>query len=386
MATASDIIILAAGGTGGHIFPAEALASELRKRGWQPVLVTDRRFSGFKSAVKEADNGTLPVYTISTASLSGSLLKKLAGIKALMVGFQQSRKLLKKLQPAAVIGFGGYPSFPTLWVAAHRGIPTIIHEQNAVMGRANRVLARYVDRVALSFRETTGLSAAEQTKSVHTGNPVREAVRALRQVNYPLLQEHGMMHLLVLGGSLGATVFSKVVPQALASLPPAVKNRIRVDQQCRQADLEQTNAIYEEADIHADLAPFFHDVPARLASAHLVISRAGASTVAELMTAGRPAILVPYPHAMDDHQTTNGRALEEAGGGWVIPEPAFTPEVLRAKIEGFMNLPRTLHDAAVKAREAAQLDAAEHLADLVESLTGPKEQNGDHHLKTEKAA
>jgi UDP-N-acetylglucosamine--N-acetylmuramyl-(pentapeptide) pyrophosphoryl-undecaprenol N-acetylglucosamine transferase len=388
MKDTSNIILLAAGGTGGHVFPAEALASELRVRGWQPQLVTDSRFEGFKTAVKAAEDGTLPVHTIRTATIGGSFLRKLKGILGVLQGLQDSRKLLDQLQPAAVVGFGGYPSFPTTFVAARRHIPSIIHEQNAILGRANRVLARFVDKIACSFPSTKGVPEADQEKTVVTGNPVRPAVRALRHISYPRLQEGGMLRLMVVGGSLGATVFSRVVPEALAALPENLRKRIRVDQQCRAADIDAVRARYQELGVQADLATFFHDIPARLAAAHVVIARAGASTVAELTAAGRPAVLVPYPHALDDHQTTNAMALEEVGGGWLMPEEGFTPEALRHRIEHILNLPRSLYDAAAHAREIAQLEAASHLADLVEATIGrthTHHQDPEPHGKEEAA-
>jgi len=385
MTETSRIIFLAAGGTGGHVFPAEALASELRTRGWQPVLVTDARFEKLKGAVKGTEDGSLPVKTIRTATISGSLLNKIKGAKSLWQGMMDAKRLLQEMQPAAVVGFGGYPSFPTTFMAARRGIPTVIHEQNAVLGRANRILSRYVDKVACSFAKTNGLAASEASKAVVTGNPVRGAVRALRHISYPSLQEDGMLRLLVVGGSLGATVFSKIVPEALAALSPALRQRIRVDQQCRAADIDAVRARYQEVGVQADLATFFHDIPARMAAAHLVIARAGASTVAELSAAGRPAILVPYPHALDDHQTTNARAMEEVGGGWLMPEDGFTPEALRNRLEHIMNLPRSLYDAAAHARDAAQLEATDRLADLVESLTGHQGEEEDEATKEQAA-
>ncbi|MCC7260223.1 MAG: undecaprenyldiphospho-muramoylpentapeptide beta-N-acetylglucosaminyltransferase [Alphaproteobacteria bacterium] len=366
-------VVLAAGGTGGHVFPAEALAQELERRNIHPVLITDARASQFSGVYDKVEH-----HIIRAGRVSGGVFRRVLGGVDIVIGMLQARRLIKKMKPKVVIGFGGYPSFPTMFAAESVGVPTIIHEQNAVLGRANRVLAHKMDRIATSFAETFGLRADDKHKVVLTGNPVRAAIRALKDVPYPELVQDGAMRILVMGGSLGATVFSRVVPQALELLPEALRARLRIDQQCRPEDLKATRKLFEKIGVAADLSKFFNDVPARLASAHLVITRSGASTVAELMTAGRPAILVPIPNAMDNHQAINANAAEESGCGWVMPQDAFTPQALSARIEAFLSLPSSLNQAAEKARAAVPDNAAAKLADLVEQLA-----QGKHAVQTE---
>lgn len=354
-------IVLAAGGTGGHIFPAEALAETLMGMGERVILVTDSRFAQFKTGALSR----IEVRTIRAGTPSGSLLKKIRGGLGLLAGIFQARTLLRSLEPKVVVGFGGYPSFPTVFSASRLGVPTIIHEQNSVLGRANRLLAPRVSCIAMSLPNTQHMAEGCQDKIRMTGNPVRTSIRALRDVPYADIQPDGKLRLLVTGGSLGATVFSDVVPQAVSKLPPSLRARIRIDQQCREPDMAKTQAAYQAMGVNVDLAPFFVDLPARLASAHLVIARAGASTVAELAAAGRPAILVPLPSAMDNHQYHNAIALEEVGGGWVMTQDGFTAESLAARLEAFLTAPATLSRAAEQAKLLGSTDAAERLATLV---------------------
>ncbi len=356
-------IVLASGGTGGHIFPAEALAVVLHKRGYQPILLTDTRYQDYAG-------GNVPweVHTIRASGVGGGIWHKISGVAELGVGWVQARRLLKKIAPAAVIGFGGYPSFPTMHAATALGLPTLIHEQNSMLGKANAVLAAKMHAIATSFTEVKGITEEDAKKIVLTGNPVRPAIKALREMPYPALNEESGFHLLVTGGSQGAAIFSDVLPEAIGLLPPALRQRIRVDQQCRAEDVEKTKEAYEKIAVSADIAPFFGDIAVRLAAAHLVVARSGASTVAELTVAGRPAIFVPYPHATDDHQTVNANAVEDAGGGWVMPQEGFTAAAVSARIESFLNLPVTLKEAAEKIRNAGRPDADAALADLVEKV------------------
>lgn len=351
-------IVLAAGGTGGHIFPAEAVAEALLARGMRVILITDKRFARFQTGALTQ----VETRTIHAGTLKRGLMGKLTGVAGIGIGIVQAGLLLRRLKPRVVVGFGGYPSFPTMLAASRMGLPTIIHEQNAVLGRANRLLARRVKRIATSFAQTLMVEPRDEGKIVFTGNPVRAGVRAVHAVPYPSLDQDGKMQILVTGGSQGASVFSDILPAAIAALPPALRGRIRIDQQCRAADLEATRAAYAQLGVSAHLAHFFSDIPSRLASAHLVIARSGASTVAELTVAGRPAILVPYPHAMDNHQYFNANALEDAGGGWVMPQDGFTASALSARLEAFLGLPSTLAKAAENARRIGQPDAALHLA------------------------
>ena len=355
-------IMIAAGGTGGHFFPAEALAGELLARGRRVALMTDARSGGLQSPVFAG----LERFVICGAGIAGrGPLRAGKSTLSLAAGVLQARRILARTRAAAVVGFGGYPCVaPVLATRLMRDRPTVIlHEQNAVLGRANRFLSGHADLLALSFAATERVPKVE---TVVTGNPVRPAITALAAV--PYMQPAESIRLLVLGGSLGARVFSDVVPTALASLPDALLSRIAVVQQCRPEDLGRVRAAYDLAGIDAELAAFFPDVAEKLASAHLVIARAGASTVAELAIAGRPAILVPLPGAIDNHQSANARALAEARGASVIAQPDFSPDALRERLAALLAEPDMLSHAAVAARSIARPDAAERLADLVEDL------------------
>ena len=371
--TAGRSILLAAGGTGGHIFPAIAVAEELIARGHTVALATDARGTGLGSSLAGVD-----VHRISASGVSGGLMAKVSAAVSIGVGVLQARRLFRKLRPGCVIGFGGYPSVPTMIAATSRGLPTIIHEQNAVLGRANRLVSKRVTVIATSFKETSGIALTSDDNVVLTGNPVRAAFSAVRQQAYPPIGPNGEgVKILVMGGSQGATVLSEIVPRALKEMPETLRRRFAITQQCRAEDIENVRRIYAEAGVSADLATFFDDVPDRMTAAHIVFTRAGASTVAELAEAGRPAILVPYPHATDDHQTANARAVEATGAGWLIPQDGFTPDALTMRLESFVNLQNILIDAAKCAHEFGSMSAAAGLADQAEKLMGVA-GNGDH--------
>lgn len=360
-------IVIAAGGTGGHLFPAEALAAELLRRGERVALMTDARSTAYDSAAfANAER-----FVLSGAGLSGRGFSRAAkGAMKLMAGTFQARRHLGQLNPAAVVGFGGYASFPPLAAArlmgAARRPAIILHEQNAVLGRANRLMARAADLLALSFEGTANVPAGARTEVV--GNPVRPALAALAGQPYPAPLDGGVLRLLVTGGSQGARIFADVVPPAVAALPEAIRARLLVTQQCRAEDLARTESAYREAGVVANLAPFFPDIAGRLATAHLVIARAGASTVAELACAGRPSVLVPLPSAIDDHQNANARALAEADAAWVYPQPAFTPASLAERMTALFTVPARLASAAAAASALARPQAARDLADQVLAL------------------
>ncbi len=358
--TETPLIVLAAGGTGGHVFPAEALAEELLASGLRVVLMTDSRFHYYKGTL-----ATIPRHTVRAGTFGRGLFSKCTAVVDIALGILQARRLLKRLRPAAVVGFGGYPSYPTMYAASWLKIPTIIHEQNSVLGRANRMLVKQVDVIATTFPETRFIPPEFAAKVSLTGNPVRAGIRALHDVPYAEMVQDGHMRILVTGGSQGASIFSQVVPAAIAALPLALRQRVRVDQQCREADVEATRAAYLQMGVSADISTFFNDVPARLAAAHLVIARAGASTLAELTASGRPALVVPLPNAMDNHQYFNASSLESSGAGWTMPQEGFTAAALSARIEAFMSLPETLSRAAEAARKAGQENAARALCTLV---------------------
>ncbi|MBI3447186.1 MAG: undecaprenyldiphospho-muramoylpentapeptide beta-N-acetylglucosaminyltransferase [Magnetospirillum sp.] len=367
MNTSKPLIALAAGGTGGHVFPAEALASALLERGYRLALITDRRGAAYGGTL-----GQLETHRIAAGGIAGR--GKLATLRAVLelgLGVIQARSILKRIQPAAIIGFGGYASVPGMVAASLAGIPTAIHEQNAVLGRANRLLAGRVQRIATSFAEVSHVESRLIPKLVHTGMPVRACVAALRDSAYDGISADGPIELLVLGGSQGARILSEVVPAALAGLPEALRHRIRIAQQCRPEDLDGVRAAYAATGIRAELDSFFADVPERLVKAHLVIARAGASTVAELTALGRPAILVPYPYAIDDHQTANAHAVEDFGGAWLMQQEAFTAESLSARLDCLFTQPETLARTAACARNAGRADAANRLADLAVGLIAP---------------
>jgi UDP-N-acetylglucosamine--N-acetylmuramyl-(pentapeptide) pyrophosphoryl-undecaprenol N-acetylglucosamine transferase len=370
-------ILLASGGTGGHLFPAQALAEALARRGHGLALATDRR--GALSLSKSGGAlSNVPVHVVSAGTLAGGIKGKITGIARIGLGLVQSRALLARLKPNAVVGFGGYPSVPVLWAAVQAGIPTAIHEQNAVLGRANRLLASRVNRIGVSFNEVAGLKHSDRARSMLTGNPVRAPIAAVGNRAYPAIgMTNGvpMLSILITGGSQGARVFGEVVPAAITSLPAAARAALRIAHQCRPEDLARAREIYAQAEVNAETATFFDNMPERLTAAHVVIGRAGASTVAELAAAGRPAILVPFPAATDDHQTANARALDSAGGAWLVPQPEFTAPALAARLMDMLEHPAALARAAAAARTLARPDAAERLADLVEGLT---RRNGNH--------
>jgi len=355
-------VVLAAGGTGGHIFPAEALARELLGRGYRVALITDQRGSKF------SDDLLIPVYRVRASSLKRGIIGKIRSVFEMATGIFQARWRLGKLRPTIVVGFGGYPSVPTLIAASHLNIPIILHEQNAILGRANRVMMNKARVIATSFPEVVGLNPPAHTRLVHTGNPVRSAFIALRANPYAVLSEEGAMKILVLGGSLGARVFSHVIPQALALMPEHLRRRIVISQQCRKEDIEEARSSFAAVGVDVELSTFFTDVPERMSEAHLVICRSGGSTIAELTVVGRPSILVPFTGGHAGEQMANAEAVAEAGGAWVIPEQAFTPESLAIRLESLMALPSSLTKTAAAARAWGKVGAVDNLADCVATL------------------
>lgn len=361
------LAVLAAGGTGGHLFPAKALAQSLLARGWQVALITDERGGGFGPDLPQVE-----VYRISAGGLAGGgLLRKARSFAKLAYGAYEAWSLLGRLKPTAAVGFGGYPSVPTILAAHRRRIPIVLHEQNQIAGRANRLLAGRARAIAVSFPETAGLDAAAERLRL-TGNPVRGAIAAVGRKPFGVPAGQDRLRLLVTGGSQGARVFNELLPKALCRLPEELKRRLTVAQQVRGDDLEAVAATYRDCGIDCDLRSFFDDMPERLAAAHLLVCRAGASTITELAAAGRPAILVPYPFAADDHQTGNAHAFANAGGGWVMPQHDLTPERLSERVSALLGDPGTLARASAAAHAFAEPDAAERLADLVDDVL-----NGD---------
>ncbi|MBK8177074.1 MAG: undecaprenyldiphospho-muramoylpentapeptide beta-N-acetylglucosaminyltransferase [Rhodospirillales bacterium] len=356
-------VVLAAGGTGGHVFPAEALASQLCERGVEPVLFTDHRGVSF--------HGEMQVRRIRGGGIAGKTLSQRArSMAALGTGLLEASWALRRLRPSAVVGFGSYASVPTVLAASFAGIPVILHEQNARLGRANRLLARRAQRIATAFDVVAGLPEDSAHRVVRTGMPVRPSFARLRDRAYQPPEPGGAIRVLVLGGSQGARVFGDVLPAAVDRLNARLRTRLLICQQCRPESLDAVEDAYRRIGIHVELASFFDDVPQRLASAHLLIARAGASTIAEITAVGCPAVLVPYPFAADDHQTANAQAIAEAGGAWLIPQAALTPEGLAARLEEVVAHPQMLCDAAAASRAAGFERAAGRLADLVLEVIG----------------
>lgn len=359
--------VLAAGGTGGHMVPAAALAAELTRRGHRVALVSDARGVRFPGLFEDIQTHVLPA-----GRFAGGPVGWAKALREMWRGRAMARELYKTFRPAAVIGFGGYPAMPALLAGFAEGIPTAIHEQNAVLGRVNRLVAGKVDAIALSYEDTQRLSAKYAGKTRLIGNPVRDQVLALRSRPYPLLEEDGIFRVLVTGGSQGASILSQVVPDGLAMLPVTFRRRLQVTHQARIEDIDAVRAKYAEHEIPAELATYLPDLPEQLAWAHLVIARAGASTLAELTVAGRPAILVPLPSATDDHQTVNAREMTKAGGARTIAQKDFTPVELAKQMQKLGLDPAALENAAGRARACGRPEAASDLADLVESLDAPR--------------
>ena len=356
-------VILAAGGTGGHMVPAHALAAELKKRGYGVALITDER--GAK--IPGLFDG-IPIHILPAGRLGGGLLGMVRAAFSIASGRGQAKRLYRAFPPDVVVGFGGYPALPALLAAGARGIPTILHEQNAVLGRVNRFLAGEAAAIATAYAEVERLKPAHKAKTVLVGNPVREAVARLGEAPLPPFDEAAPLKILVTGGSQGASVLGKVVPDGLARLEPSLRRRLQIVQQCRPDDIEPVRARYAELGIPAELSTYIADMPAKLADCHLVIARAGASTIAELTAAGRPAILIPLPSATDDHQTVNAREMARAGGARSISQADFTPDALAAQIAALAGDPEALANAASRALSVGRPHATSDLADLVERI------------------
>jgi UDP-N-acetylglucosamine--N-acetylmuramyl-(pentapeptide) pyrophosphoryl-undecaprenol N-acetylglucosamine transferase len=363
--------VLAAGGTGGHMVPAAALAVELAGRGHHVALLSDDRGVRFPGLFEDVETHVLPA-----GRLGGGPLGFLRAAQRVYAGRAMALKLFREMQPSAVIGFGGYPALPSILAAFRAGVPTIIHEQNAVLGRVNRFVAGRVDAIATSYAEVARMKPGWEAKTHLVGNPVREAVLNLRNRPYPILEEDGIFRVLVTGGSQGASVLSQVVPDGFALLPVHFRRRLQVTHQARVEDIDAVRAKYKAHEIPAEIATYLPDLPEHLAWSHIVIARAGASTIAELTAAGRPAILVPLPSATDDHQTANAREITNAGGARTIAQRAFTAPELAKQIQKLGLDTQALENAASRARGCGRPHAVRDLADLVESIHAPRAPTG----------
>lgn len=361
--TQKPLIVVAAGGTGGHMVPAHAVAERLRAKGFDVALMTDERGLRYPGLFEG-----VPRHVLASGTLNGGVAGKVKALRNILAGTGEAHRAMQRRRPAVVVGFGGYPALPALLAAISLRIPVAIHEQNAVLGRVNRMLARFATLIATSFRQTQRLKPALTERTVLTGNPVRQDILALRDLPYPEFSETSAFRILVVGGSQGAKILADVVPAAIDLLPPELKRRVRITQQCREADLETVRDLYARARVAAECSAYITDMADKLRLTHLVIARAGASTLSELTAVGRPSILVPLPTAMDDHQTANARDVADAGGARLIPQAEFTPEALAGAIRSWAETPVRLLDAAAKARAAGQPEAAEHLAQLISRI------------------
>lgn len=360
----TDLVLLAAGGTGGHLFPAEALAAALIRRGMTVDLATDARAARYAGHFPARELHVLPADTVRGRS---PVALARTGF-ALASGLVSSLRLLRRVKPAVVVGFGGYPTVPPLLAAALSGVPSLIHEANGVMGRANRMLAGRVSAIATGFPGLAKADPALAAKAVWTGNPLRPAAIAAAATPYDPPQPGGTLRVLVFGGSQGARVMSDVVPEAVERLDAALRARLVLVQQAREEDLARVRDTYARLGVTAEVAPFFDDLPARMARAHLVIARSGAGTVAELSAIGRPSILVPLPHALDQDQAANARTLADVEAALVLRQVEFDPDRLALELHSFASEPMSLTRMADRARSQGVLDAAERLGDLVRHL------------------
>jgi UDP-N-acetylglucosamine--N-acetylmuramyl-(pentapeptide) pyrophosphoryl-undecaprenol N-acetylglucosamine transferase len=357
--------MLAAGGTGGHLFPAQALGEELIRRGYEVDLITDTRGNVFG-----AEFPARKIYKVPAATFRGrSPIEATKTLGTLGNGFQAAYKIMGESAPKAIIGFGGYPTLAPVLAAIGRGIPSAIHEQNSVMGQANRFLAPMVKAIACSFERTKYLEGKLLNKVRVTGTPLRSSVLALHNVPYRPPSSQAQLNLLVFGGSQGAKYFSDILPQALQLLPQQIRDRLFVMQQCREEDIDRVFDAYEAAGVAAELATFFEDLPFRMSNSHLIIARSGATTVAELCALGRPALLVPLPHAKDNDQLENASRLQAAGGGWCLPQDTITVDLLATSLRRLFEDPSALVRAASNAHALANYSAVENLAELLEELS-----------------
>lgn len=354
------LAIVTTGGSGGHIFPAEAISQALIGKGFDVVFVTDKRgkaFQGLKG---------VKVYNLMAEHVMGrSFFGKIVGAFKLYCGAVQALFLLKKLKPAVVVGVGGYASLPAVLAAHLWHIPVVLHEQNAVLGRANRVLAHNTRLIALSFEPT--LRVPNDIRTVLVGMPARTDVLARANAPYPLTDDG--FRLLIFGGSQGASFFSKRLPEAFKLLPAEVTAKMHVTAQVRAEDMEKTQELYKGIPFKSvTLKSFFDNMPELIEKSHLIIGRAGASTITEAAIIGRPAILIPLPSSADNHQMENAKRFSDAGAGWLMSEGNYEPEKFAARLAQMVGEPEILYQAGTQAHKIALPDAAEKMADVVADI------------------
>ncbi len=352
------LIILSAGGTGGHVIPAAALAHALQAKDYAVEVITDARGMKFAGVF-----GDIPIHEIPAGTFSPK------GFLPLLMGLCKSIVIMLKNRPACVVGFGGYPSFPGTFAAQILCIPNILHESNAIFGKANKALGLLATKISLSWPKSYGLSSRQKAKSIVIGNPIRADIAALADKPYPPIKD--TLNILVMGGSLGATIFSEVIPKAISQLTDAQRKKLRITQQCREGDINAVKSAYADMSVKAKCATFIENVPDELKKCHLFIGRSG-GTVFEITAAGRPAIFVPYPHHADQQQKINAEAISDQGGAWTIEEHIFTPDIVKDHITAFLNDPSTLINAAGKSKACGMPDAAAKLAALIEEIIESK--------------
>ena len=354
------IVVLSAGGTAGHVFPATALLKELETRGLEVKIITDSRGRKWADILNISTN-----FQIQASGFFGKgVFSKVVGLLKTLFGMFQTIFIIWRLKPALVVGFGGYASIPAILVASFRSIPTVIHEQNSVLGRANRFVAKRVDKIATSYQNVRFLEKTIENKVVFTGMPVRSLVEELRSTEYPVILDSSSLKILIFGGSQGANIFSRVLPQSLDRLDVRLRSRIEVIHQCRVEDTDTLVSNYRELGIKFEVSEFFSDLPEKIAQSNLVITRAGSSTLAEITIIGRPAVIVPYPFAVDDHQTTNAKEFESAGGGWLFSNTSFTPKLCAGLLKEVLFDPVILEKKAMSSKNMGQVGAVSRLADL----------------------
>ncbi|MEC9078303.1 MAG: undecaprenyldiphospho-muramoylpentapeptide beta-N-acetylglucosaminyltransferase [Pseudomonadota bacterium] len=359
MTEKKGLILLVAGGTGGHVFPATALNTELKIRGWKTSFITDNRGVKFTNL----DNST-EIYQLNSINPGRTILSKLKKILFLGITLVKAIIVIRRISPDLVIGFGGSMTIPSIFASKILGYPSIVHEQNAILGRANRVLVKYVDQIATAYPKVLGIPSRYHAKIVLTGNPVRSAITVVAQ-----RKEINSNQILILGGSQGAQIFSKIIPEAVKLLPKKISEKLVIYQQCRGEDIEEVKSKYANTDVTPTLATFFSNIPELMATSCLIISRAGASTIAELNVIGRPAILVPYPAAMDDHQSANARNMSKSGAGWVIPQEDFTPIALAERLTVYLSSSALLKAASINSAKIGYPDATQKLATVIEKIS-----------------
>ncbi len=360
------LVLIAAGGTGGHLFPAAAFAEEMMKRGWRVVLMTDIRGRRYAEGFPAEAIIDVPAATFTLRNP----IKAVGAALRIARGIMAADAHLKRLDPAVIAGFGGYPSVPALWTARSQERPILIFQADAVLGRVNRYFAPDAAAVACGFERLDLLPESARPRKRVTGSPVRPPIIAARETPYPDLPAGGRINILVTGGSQGARLFGEVVPGAVSLLPAELRERLHIVQQVRDEQLDEVRSTYDHAAVSFEIAPFFPNMAERLAACHLFIGRAGASTVTEAQVVGRPAIFVPLAIAADDHQTANAEGMTAVGAADVIAEINFTEEALRKKLEERLTDTHGLAVRAAAARASGNTDAAERLADLAIELGG----------------